>query len=273
MTIYKDQFSLGGKVAVVTGGAGILGKRFCSGFAEFGARVAVVDLDAKAAADFAQTLRSKYDTEAIGVACDVADPKSVGDMVSAVVGRLGGIDILHNNAATKSSDLSAFFAPYEEYSYEIWREVMAVNIDGMFLVSQAVGRQMQRQKRGGSIIQTSSIYGILGPDKRIYEGSHYLGREINTPAVYSVSKAAILGLTRHLATTWAEHGIRVNAVTFGGIESGQNDTFQKRYADRVPLRRMGRADEVVSAVLFLGSDASSYVTGQNLVIDGGLSAW
>lgn len=273
MSTYKDQFSLSGKVAVVTGGAGFLGQRFCSALAEFGAKIAVIDVDAKAATACAETVQSTYGTQAIGVACDVADPDSVGRMVSTVVDTFGGVDVLHNNAASKSRDLNAFFAPYEEYSYETWREVMAVNIDGMFLVSQAVGRQMLHQSRGGSIIQTSSIYGILGPDKRIYEGSHYLGREINTPAVYSVSKAAILGLTRHLATTWAEHGIRVNAVTFGGVESGQNDTFRKRYADRVPLRRMGQADETVSAVVFLASDASSYVTGQNIVIDGGLSAW
>lgn len=273
MSTYKNQFSLSGKVAVVTGGAGFLGQRFCRGLAEFGARVAVIDLDSNAAEAFAETLRNTYGAQAIDIGCDVADPGSVGRMVSSVVDALGGIDILHNNAATKSRDLNAFFAPYEDYAYETWREVMAVNIDGMFLVSQAVGRQMLRQNRGGSIIQTSSIYGILGPDKRIYEGSRYLGREINTPAVYSVSKAAILGLTRHLATTWAEHGIRVNAVTFGGVESGQNETFRKRYADRVPLRRMGQADETVSAVVFLASDASSYVTGQNLVVDGGLSAW
>ena len=273
MESYKNQFMLSGKVAVVTGGAGFLGQRFCCGLAEFGARVAVIDIDGKAAEAFAETLRSNYSTQAIGVACDVADSDSVGRMVSTVVDTLGSIDVLHNNAATKSRDLNAFFAPYEDYSYATWREVMAVNIDGVFLVSQAVGRQMLRQNRGGSIIQTSSIYGILGPDKRIYEGSQYLGREINTPAVYSVSKAAVLGLTRHLATTWAEHGIRVNSVTLGGVESGQNDTFRKRYADRVPLRRMGHADEMVSAVVFLASDASSYVTGQNLVIDGGLSAW
>lgn len=273
MSGYKDQFSLSGKVAVVTGGAGFLGQRFCGGLAEFGARVAVVDIDGAAAETFAETLRSTYGTQAIGVACDVADPDSVARMVATVTDGLGGIDILHNNAAVKSRDLNAFFAPYEDYSFATWREVMAVNIDGMFLVSQAVGRQMLRQDRGGSIIQTSSIYGILGPDKRIYEGSHYLGREINTPAVYSVSKAAIIGLTRHLATMWAEHGIRVNTLTLGGVESGQNDVFRQRYADRVPLRRMGQADEMVSALVFLASNASSYVTGQNLVIDGGLSAW
>ncbi|MEI7605824.1 MAG: SDR family oxidoreductase [Rhodospirillaceae bacterium] len=273
MTGYKDIFSLRDKVAVITGGAGILGRKFSCVLAEFGAAVAIVDLDGKAAADLAEDIRRTYQTPALGLGCDITDPASVAAMVDAVVGQLGGIDILHNNAATKGPSLDAFFAPYEEFSLESWRAIMAVNIDGMFLVSQAVGRQMIRRKKGGSVIQSSSIYGILGADKRIYEGSHYLGREINTPAVYAASKAAVVGLTKYLATYWAEHGIRVNTVTFGGVESGQNETFRQRYSARVPLGRMGEADEMVSAVLFLASDASSYVTGQNLIIDGGLSAW
>jgi len=271
--VYKDLFSLAGKTAIVTGGAGIIGQRVCRGFAEFGAKVAVVDLDADGAGALADALRREYGAEAQGFACDVADPSSVAGMVAAVGERFGSVDVLHNNAATKGRDAEAFFAPYETFAYDTWREIMAVNLDGMFLVSQAAGRAFLRQGTGGSIVQTSSIYGILGVDKRIYDGSRYLGREINTPAVYAASKAAVLGLTRYLATYWAEARIRVNAVTFGGVESGQNETFRERYGARVPLGRMGRADEMVSAVIFLASDASSYVTGQNLIVDGGLSAW
>ena len=150
---------------------------------------------------------------------------------------------------------------------------MSVNLDGAFLVSQAVGRQMIAQGRGGSIINTSSIYGILGADKRIYEGSRYLEREINTPAVYAASKAGLLGLTRYLATHWAGHHIRVNAITPGGVESGQNEEFKNRYSGRVPMGRMADSDEMVSTLIFLASDASSYITGQNIIVDGGLSAW
>jgi NAD(P)-dependent dehydrogenase (short-subunit alcohol dehydrogenase family) len=150
---------------------------------------------------------------------------------------------------------------------------MSVNVDGMFLVAQAVGRKMIEQGTGGSIIQTSSIYGILAPDKRIYEGSFYLGRQIGTPAVYSTSKSAVVGLTRHLAAYWADKGIRVNTLTPGGVESGQNETFKERYSARIPLGRMAQGEEMVGALIFLASEASSYITGQNIVVDGGLSIW
>ena len=269
---YRQMFDLAGKTAVVTGGAGILGRRFCAGLADFGAAVAVVDLDVKAAGALAQELASTYRVDAAGVACDVADPASVAAMVGEVEERLGPIDVLHNNAAGKTRDPAAFFAALEEFPLDTWREVMAVNIDGMFLVAQAVGRSMAARCRG-SIVQTASIYGLMAPDQRIYEGSEYEGRAINTPPVYSASKAAVLGLTRHLATYWAAKGVRVNALTPGGVESGQNDTFKTRYSARVPLGRMAQADEMVGALIYLASDASSYVTGQNIVVDGGLSAW
>lgn len=273
MDHYAKLFRLQGKTAVVTGALGILGRRFCAGLAEFGANVVVVDLDEAKAADYAATLAADHGVKALGVGCDVADAVSIEAMVTRAVETFGEIHVLHNNAAGKSDDLDAFFAPFEEYSLGQWRKIMAVNIDGMFLVAQKVGAQMVRQGKGGSIIQTSSIYGILAPDQRIYEGSHYLGRQINTPAVYSASKAAVLGLTRYLATYWAPQRIRVNTLIPGGVESGQNDTFQKCYAYRVPLGRMADGDEMVSALLYLASDASSYVTGQNIVVDGGLSAW
>ena len=270
---YRDLFDLHGKVAIVTGGLGILGRGFCRGLAEFGAHVAVVDLDGDACAGFAGELEQESGLQAVGVACDVADRESVQGMVAQVVKALGGVHILHNNAASKSASPEAFFAPFEDYSLDEWRNIMAVNIDGMFLVAQAVGRHMIEQGTGGSIIQTSSIYGIRGSDKRIYEGSFYMDRQISNPAVYSTSKAAVVGLTKYLAAYWADQGIRVNTLTPAGVESGQNETFKARYAARVPLGRMARADEVVGALIYLASDASSYVTGQNIVVDGGLSAW
>jgi len=194
-------------------------------------------------------------------------------MVRQVVEEFGEITVLHNNAASKSTDLDAFFAPFEEYSLEEWRRIMSVNIDGMFLVAQAVGGQMVRQGKGGSIVQTSSIYGVMAPDPRIYEGSFYMGRQISSPAVYSASKAAVVGLTKYLSTYWADKGIRVNTLTPGGNDSGQNDEFKQRYSARIPLGRMGNPPEMVGALLFLASDASSYITGQNIMVDGGLSAW
>ena len=257
-----------GEIALVTGGAGILGRRFCAGLAEAGAQVAVVDVSVDSAREVASEIAG-----AEAIACDVADPESVRNCVSAVIERFGRIDVLLNNAATKSRDVRAFFAPFEDYALDTWREVMGVNIDGMFLMAQAVGKEMLKGARGGRIVQTASIYGLVGPDSRIYEGSDYLGGPINTPAVYAASKAAVIGLTRWLATHWADKGIRVNCLVPGGVGSGQNSTFSELYSSRVPMGRMGEADEMVGPMLFLASREASYVTGQVLAADGGWTAW
>lgn len=264
-----SSFDLEGRSALVTGGAGILGREFCRGLVDAGARVAVVDLDLNSARAVAEQLGPK----ARGFACDVADPNSVTSCVREVIAAFGAINILHNNAATKSRDVRAFFTPFEDYTLDTWREVMSVNIDGMFLMAQAVGRSMIERGRGGAVVQTASIYGLVGPDPRIYEGSDYLGGPINTPAVYAASKAAVVGLTRWLATHWAAHGIRVNCLVPGGVSSGQNSTFAEHYSRRVPLGRMAQSGEMVPALLYLASDASAYVTGQVLAVDGGWTAW
>jgi NAD(P)-dependent dehydrogenase (short-subunit alcohol dehydrogenase family) len=263
------KFDLEGKVAIVTGGAGLLGKKICEGLLELGASVAVVDVRIDQISDWPQNFD---DGKLYAVECDVSHNESVSACVELIVKRFGKIDILFNNAATKTNNLSDFFAPFEEYSIDVWREVMSVNIDGMFLMAQAVGPHMI-DSGGGAIIQTSSIYGVQAPDNRIYNGSKYLGLEINSPAVYSASKAAVIGLTKWLATYWAAKGIRVNCLVPGGVESGQNATFTKAYSSRVPLGRMADADELVPVAIYLASDASSYVTGQVISVDGGLSAW
>jgi NAD(P)-dependent dehydrogenase (short-subunit alcohol dehydrogenase family) len=270
---YKNLFSLVGKVAIVTGGAGVLGRQFCAGLSEAGANVVVVDVDENRVFAQAKDLVKRYGTRSIGIKCDVSSPESVNEMVSRVVAELGEIHILHNNAATKTADPNDFFTSFEEYSLDVWRKVMSVNIDGMFLVAQSVGAQMIRQGKGGSIIQTSSIYGIMGPDHRVYKDSLCVDRAINTPAVYSASKAAVIGLTKYLAAYWAEKDIRVNTLTPGGVKNDQDKEFIKRYSARVPLGRMASSDELVGALLYLASDASKYMTGQNLIIDGGLDVW
>ena len=267
-----DLFDLTGKVAIVTGGAGLLGQVFCQALVTAGADVAIIDIDKNKADETARKISKEQNQKVLAFACDITSPDSVVTMVEDVVNRLGRIDILLNNAASKGSNLDQFFAEFENYSLQTWREVMAVNVDGLFLVAQSVGNQMKAQG-GGSIIQISSIYGVVAPDQRIYEGSEYNGRAINTPAIYSVSKAAVIGLTSYLSTYWADSKIRVNTLTPGGIASGQNSEFNKKYSNRVPLGRMGEATELVGALIYLASDASSYVTGQNIIVDGGLSAW
>jgi NAD(P)-dependent dehydrogenase (short-subunit alcohol dehydrogenase family) len=194
-------------------------------------------------------------------------------MVAAVTDALGPIHVLHNNAASKSADLDAFFAPFERYALEEWRRIMAVNIDGMFLVAQAVGAQMVRQGGGGSVIQTSSIYGIRASDKRIYEGSHYLGRPDQQPG-------RLLGVEGRRGRAHAPARGRLGRPRHprqharpcrGGERPERGVPAPLR--GRVPMGRMARAEEMVGALIFLASDASSYVTGQEIVVDGGLSAW
>jgi NAD(P)-dependent dehydrogenase (short-subunit alcohol dehydrogenase family) len=264
-------FGLTGRTAVVTGGAGLLGRVFSAALAEHGASVAVLDVDAVAAEDSAAALRSGG-AEAIGVACDVSDPSAVDAAVDAVHAWRGTPHVLVNNAATKTDDVRAFFSNSVDTDLERWRKVMAVNLDGMFLVARAFGRDMVAAGRG-SIVQTASIYGIVAPDLRIYDGLEFLGAPMTSPVTYSASKAGVVGLTRHLAVEWAPAGVRVNTLVPGGVRSGQDPRFVERYSARVPLGRMAEPHEMAGAVVFLASDASSYVTGQAIAVDGGLTAW
>ena len=273
MTQYQDLFRLDNKVAIVTGGSGILGAEFCNALCELGATVACLDIYETSLQQVVQDLQAKHGKDKIaGFQCDVSDITSVDKTVNEVIKQFSKIDILLNNAATKTNDINDFFTPFSDFSIETWRKVMSVNLDGTFLMAQAVGRHMV-ERRQGTIAQTASIYSLMAPDNRIYEGSYYLGREINTPAVYTASKAGVIGLTKHLATLWAAHGIRVNSLCPGGVSSGQNNAFNEKYSARVPMGRMAQKVDIVGPMMFLVSDASRYMTGQVLYADGGLSAW
>lgn len=270
---YSNLFDLTGKSAVVTGAGGILGRHFSAALAAHGAAVALVDIDGPAVTSLARGLADRYPTQVTAVECDLSDPTAIEAMISSAAETLGGIDIVHNNAATKGDSLEAMFEPAETYAPDTWRQHMSVNLDGAFHVMRAAGNVMLAQGRGGSIVSTSSIYGLLGADQRIYEGSDYMGMAINTPPSYAAAKAGLIGLTRYFAARWGPQGIRVNAIAPGGVESGQNSTFTERYGARVPMGRMARPDEVVGALVWLASDAASYVTGQVISVDGGLTAW
>jgi NAD(P)-dependent dehydrogenase (short-subunit alcohol dehydrogenase family) len=273
MMPYKIELDFTGKIVVITGAAGILGAEFCKAFASLGAQVICLDSDLEKLSTMTSVFQKEFEKSCIDFfPCDVSNKDDVESVISQVIKRYQKIDVLINNAATKSRNLKSFFEKFEDYSLDTWKEIMSVNLDGMFLMAQAVGRQMRLQKNG-AIIQTGSIYSLLGADQRIYQGSHYLGGEINTPAVYTASKAGVIGLTKHLAALWGSDNIRVNAICPGGVESGQNEEFKNKYINRIPLGRMADKKDIVGPMVFLASDVASYITGQVLFVDGGLSAW
>ncbi len=255
-----------GRTVLLTGGGGIIGRAMTVELAKAGHRVAVVDRDLALATAAAQQVDS---TAAKPYECDITDRDALIDLRDHVGSALGPVSALICNAAAKSEN---FFDPFPEFPLQDWNEVMATNLTGPMLCAQIFGEPMA-EAADGVIINVLSIYGIVAPDQRIYDGSEYEGRPINTPAVYSASKAGLWGLTKYLASYWGSVGVRVNAVTPGGVFSGQNETFVAAYSQRTMLGRMAQPEEIASATAYLMSEGAAYVTGQNLVVDGGLTAW
>lgn len=275
MTIL-DKFNLKDRVAVVTGGVGLLGAEFCRTLAEAGAAVAVVDLNSDAANKVADALvKSGY--KAKGIATDITKPNSVAAMVASVLSTFGQLDVLVNSAALDPKfDLDAAakgIAPgaFEDYPLEQWNAAMNVNLTGMFLVTQACVKPMIAQGKKGSIINICSTYGLNGPDQSIYIKDDR--RVAFKPVYYTVTKAGVMGFTKYLAAYYAGTEIRVNALTPGGVFNNHEDYFVKNYSAKTILGRMAKKDEMNGALLFLASDASSYMTGNNVIVDGGWTAW
>lgn len=275
MNIQK-KFDLTGRIAVVTGGVGLLGTEFCRTLAEAGAAVVVVDLNASAIQGTADAL-TKNGYKALAVPADITQPDSVNTMVEKVLSEFGRLDILVNSAALDPKfDPEAAkkgIAPgaFEDYPLDQWNAAMNVNLTGMFLVTQACVKPMLAQKKKGSIINICSTYGLNGPDQRIYirDGQ----RVAFKPVYYTVTKAGVMGFTKYLAAYYAGTEIRVNALTPGGVFNNHEDYFVKNYSAKTILGRMANKDEMNGALLFLASDASSYMTGNNVVVDGGWTAW
>jgi NAD(P)-dependent dehydrogenase (short-subunit alcohol dehydrogenase family) len=274
-----DLFRLDGRVALVTGGAGLLGRGYCEALLQAGARVVIGDLDGARAKALAAELGHE---RALARALDVTNEDSVRQTVKAAVERFGTLDVLVNNAALTvrggSERLAPadYFADFEDYKREVWDQAVSVNLTGMLLCAQAAGRQMLSQNPpGGVMVNIASTYGVVAPDQRLYEGvrSPYADTPFNTPVSYAVTKTAVLGLTRYLATYWGNKNIRVNALTPHGVFDNHDEAFVRNFTYRSPLGRMARNDEYRGALLFLVSDASSYMTGANLVVDGGWTAW
>ena len=273
MTITKNLFSLENKTVVITGALGHLGKSFCNELAKAGSNIVVTDLDEENCIKQSNDLMNKYDVECIGVHCDVTSKISVTKMVSKAINIFEKVDVLINNAVYRSTNINNYFNHFEDYDIKEWNKSIQVNLNGIFLCSQVIGSIMKKQLLGGSIINISSIYGVIGVDDNLYKRSRDLGHIMNTPVGYSVSKGAIIAFTKYLACYWGSHNIRVNTISPGGVEKDQNELFQEDYANKVPIGRMANTDEISSVVVFLSSEASNYVTGQNLIVDGGLTAW
>jgi len=256
-------FDLSGRVAVVTGGLGQLGATYVAGLVERGMRVASFDVASGEVPDGARA----YEV-------DVTDRSAIEDAARAVEDTWGVPHLLVNNAGLDSPpDAPAEeVGPFETYPEASFENVMDVNVKGPFLCSQVIGGAMAREGRG-SIVNVSSVYGLLSPVQDLYEFRREQGDTYFKPVAYSVSKAAVLNLTRYLATYWAKSGVRVNTLTLAGVWNDQPAAFVDAYVERVPLGRMLDAPEALGAVVFLASDASSYVTGANVVVDGGWSAW
>ena len=271
-------FDLTGKVAVVTGGAGMLGMKHAEAIAEARGHVVIVDLEEERVRAAAQQITDTFHVEALGISADITQKQQVEGMVKKILKQFERVDILINNAAMTvkggSENFDGYFAPFEEYPLELWERALEINLMGMFLCTQGVGKVMIRQG-GGVILNIASTAGVVAPDHRIYRGvkSPYSGKPFNTPISYSTTKAGVINFTRYLATYWADKKIRVNCLSPGGVYDGHDETFVRNYSSRVPLGRMAHPDEYKGAVLFLVSDASSYMTGANLIVDGGLTCW
>jgi len=272
----QDKFNINGRVAIVTGGVGLLGTEFCKTLAEGGASVAVADLNASASQETADSL-TKNGYNALAISADITQPKSVNAMVEKVLSEFGRLDILVNSAALDPKfDPDAVkkgMAPgaFEDYPLDQWNAAMNVNLTGMFLVTQACVKPMIAQGKKGSIINICSTYGLNGPDQSIYikDGE----RVAFKPVHYTVTKAGVMGFTKYLAAYYAGTEIRVNALTPGGVFNNHEEYFVKNYSAKTILGRMANRDEMNGALLFLASDASSYMTGNNVIVDGGWTAW
>jgi len=266
-----ELFNLEGRTAIVTGALGLIGKQHCIALAEAGANVVVSDINEEKCIAFAKELN----TDSIGLAFDICNKQQVENSKIKILDKFNHIDVLVNNAAINDmveNPVSLLEeSKFENYPLDLFRKVIDVNVTGMFICSQVFGTEMAKRQKG-SIINIASTYGIVAPDQSLYlkpDGSRLFYK---SPA-YPTAKGAVISFTRFLAAYWGSQNVRVNALSPGGVENNQADFFIDNYSKRTPLNRMAQPDDYKGALLFLASDASSYMTGANLVVDGGWTIW
>lgn len=273
----KDLFMLTNQVAVITGGAGLLGEKHAEAIVEMGGIPILADINERLANVKAKAISNKYHSEAIGLILDVTSEESIRKMLKAIISRFGKVDILINNAANDpkviEKNASTQWTRLENFPEKTWDLDLAVGLKGSFLCSKVIGTEMAKRKKG-VILNIASDLAVIAPDQRIYKKDKIPDeKQYVKPVTYSVVKTGLIGLTRYLATYWADKGIRVNAISPGGVYNHQPKEFMDKLVDLIPLRRMANVDEYKAAIIFLCSDASSYMTGANLIIDGGRTCW
>lgn len=271
-----DQYLLNGKVAIITGGAGLLGCQHAEAIAEARGIPVLWDIEAEGVQLLGQKISIQYDINCRGMIVDITEPENVQAALDEVMKLYSRVDILINNAANNPKVGPCRYQALtrlEHFPIENWQKDISVGLTGAFLCSRTIGVHMAKNN-GGVILNIASDLGIIGPDHRIYR-KEGLGNDEQPvkPVTYSVIKHAIIGLTKYLATYWADKNIRVNSISPGGIYTDQPEDFVKKLTNLIPMGRMARVDEYKAAVLFLVSDASTYMTGANLVIDGGRTCW
>lgn len=267
MKTLKELMSLDNRVAIVTGGGGYIGSVFCETLAEMGASVAVLDLNQGKCDKVAERIAIRSGGEALPLSVDLANEEQVQAISDKIMAQFGRIDILVNCASfVGTSDLTGWAVPFSEQSAETWRMALEINLTAVFVLIQKLVEPMKKSGKG-SIINVGSIYGIVGPDFDLYEGTN-----MGNPAAYAVSKGGLLQFTKWLSTALAPD-IRVNAITPGGVWRNQPERFLNKYIGKTPLQRMATEEDMKGALAYLASDLSAYVTGQNLVVDGGFTSW
>lgn len=269
-------FDLSGRIAIITGGAGLLGFQHASAIAEAGGTPIIVDINEKTAKEKSKIISDNYNVKSIGIRTDITIESDVKNLLDKILTTFGQIDILINNAAIdpkvnlkKNINLSRL----ENFSIEQWNKELSVGLTGAMICSKIIGSQMSKSG-AGVILNISSDLGVIAPDQRIYkeDGLHESQQSVK-PITYSVIKHGLNGLSKYLATYWADKGVRVNSISPGGVFNNQDSEFVERLSKLIPMGRMAYKDEYKAAIVFMVSDASSYMTGANLVIDGGRSCW
>ena len=263
-------FSLDKKTAIVTGALGLIGQKHCEALASAGAHVVVADVNAAAAETFAKSLGINH----LGICVDVTDEASLTAAREVILEKYGAIDVLVNNAAIndmfENPAMAAHLSAFENYPVAAFRKSLEVNVTGVFLASQVFGTPMAAAG-SGSIINVASTYGIVGPDQSIYRNTEGV-QTFYKSAAYPATKGAVINFTRFLAAYWGHKGVRVNTLSPGGVENSQDAFFVQNYSAKTLLGRMAKADDYQGALIFLASDASAYMTGANLIVDGGWTA-